>query len=442
MAAPVRLRQRFWFLPALMCVGAVLLAEGLVAVDRAGGAVPPWAAGVLLRVGESGSREVLGAIATASLSVAGTTFSITIAVLALTSSAYGPRLVPNFMADRGNQAALGAYTSTFLYALLVLRSVRALGDPGDPDAEVFVPHLAVNVAVLLAVVDVAVLVWFIHHISDSIQVWTLSGRVRESLCDVVDSLYPEELAADAQAAGEGSRARLPDPATDVVVVADRPGYVEHVDEDAVLAVARRHDVLVALAVRPGDHVVPSEALAVVAADRARGDVPALVDGLRGAVHVGDARNAVQDVAFVVQQLVDMAVRALSPSTNDPTTAVNAIDDLAAGLAVLVSRRIPSPLRVDDDGVPRVHAPRPEPAELVRHVLRSVRWYGAGHPDVVDACLRLARRVGAAARDGSVRAVVDHELGLLLDAVRGAGLHPDDVARLESEAGDVRALLRR
>ncbi|MDT0167159.1 DUF2254 domain-containing protein [Actinotalea sp. AC32] len=441
MAAPVRLRQRFWFLPALMCAGAVLLAEGLVAVDRAGGAVPPWADAVLLRVGESGSREVLGAIATASLSVAGTTFSITMAVLALTSSAYGPRLVPSFMADRGNQAALGAYTATFLYALLVLRSVRVLGDPGDQQAEVFVPHLAVNVAVLLAVANVAVLVWFIHHISDSIQVWTLSGRVRESLCDVVDSLYPESLATDPAEVPEEPRVRLPDPATDLVVTADRPGYVELVEEDEVARVARRRDVLVALRVSPGDHVLPSEPLAVVAGPGARDHADEVVAAVRGAVHVGDARNAVQDVAFVVQQLVDMAVRALSPGTNDPTTAVNAVDDLAAGLALLVHRRLPSPLRLDDEGTPLVHAPRPEPVELVRSVLQAVRWYGSTHPQVVSAGLRLARRVGTAARDQRVRAVVDDEVGLLLDGVRDAGLHPRDVARLEAEAGDVRALLR-
>ena len=181
-----RLGERFWFIPALMCTAAFVLAEGLIAVDRYLGdaVVTGWASPLFYRVGESGSRDILGAIASSSLAVAGTTFSITMAVLALTSSAYGPRLVRNFMADRGNQAVLGVFVSTFLYSLLTLRSIRVIGDPGNQEAEVFVPHLAVNTAVLLAVVNVAVLIYFIHHISDSIQVSTLASGVRADLVAV------------------------------------------------------------------------------------------------------------------------------------------------------------------------------------------------------------------------------------------------------------------
>lgn len=162
MAAVTRLAERFWLIPALICLGAAVAAEVLVVVDESMGplTLPPWVEAVLYRVGESGSRDILSAIATSALAVAGTTFSITVAVLALTSSSYGPRLVRNFMADRANQAVLGVFVATFLYSLLVLRSVRAIGDPGDPEAEVFIPHLAVNGAVVLAVVNVAVLVFF------------------------------------------------------------------------------------------------------------------------------------------------------------------------------------------------------------------------------------------------------------------------------------------
>ncbi|MBT0992962.1 DUF2254 domain-containing protein [Cellulomonas sp. DKR-3] len=438
MTVLVELRQRFWFLPAVMCVLAVLVAEALIAVDRAVGTptVSGWADHLVLTVGESGSRDVLGAIATSSLAVAGTTFSITIAVLALTSSAYGPRLVPGFMADRGNQAVLGVFVSTFLYALLVLRSIRAIGDPGDQEADVFVPHLAVNFAVLLAVANVAVLVWFIHHISDSIQVWTLASQVRETLCRTIERLYPER-AGESRPVPAGA---IPTSATGVVVTAQRPGYVELVDIERLVRLASRHDAVVALTVTPGDHVVAGEAVAVV------GGLPAervgeVVERVRRAVHVADARDAHQDVAFVVQQLTDMAARALSPGTNDPTTAVNAVDDLAAGLTLLAERPLPSAARFDDEGALRLYAPHPDPVDLVGSVLEAIRWYGAGAPTVVRAAVRLAARVGAAARDPALRAAAAEEVELLAQAVARADLLPADVDRLTTEAREVTDALR-
>ena len=128
------------------------------------------------------------------------------AVLALTASSYGPRLVRNFMTDRANQTVLGVFVATFLYSLLVLRSIRVLGDAGsDP----FVPHVAVNVAVLLAVLDVGVLVYFIHHISDSIQVSTMAGRVRAELIETVDRLYPTQVGEDVQHPDDDAGTRGP-----------------------------------------------------------------------------------------------------------------------------------------------------------------------------------------------------------------------------------------
>lgn len=243
MALLARVRESFWFVPAVMCLLAAVAAQVLVAVDRS---LPErflqGTGSVLYVVGADGSRDVLGAIAGSMLAVASTTFSITIAVLALTSSSYGPRLVRNFMADRGNQLVLGVYVATYLYTLLVLRSIRTL-ESGDE--EPFVPQLAVNGAVLLAVVSIGVLVWFIHHISDSIQVWTLASKVHGELRAVVDDLHPEQLGDEPQDAPvaahllEAARARTPARP----VVAHRPGYVVHLDDAPLLACAVEQDVL-------------------------------------------------------------------------------------------------------------------------------------------------------------------------------------------------------
>lgn len=445
-----RLSERFWFIPALLCALAFVLAEVLVTVDRRQQdlVVPGWVSVVLYRVGESGSRDILGAIASSSLAVAGTTFSITMAVLALTSSTYGPRLVRNFMADRGNQAVLGVFASTFLYSLLVLRSVRVLGDPGNQDAQVFVPHLAVNFAVVLAVVNVAVLVYFIHHISDSIQIATLAGAVREDLLETIDRLYPADVGHDAPSRGrrrpgtpgggddDDASAELLDHETGAPITAVRPGYLQFVRDDHLMTAARRHDVVLALAVRPGQYVL-ADTVTVRVQPPDRADEQ-LVDAVRSAVRVADARSPHQDPEFAVQQLTEMAVRALSPGTNDPYTAINALDDLSVGLARLASRQQPSIRRYDDDGVLRVLAPGVDAAELIRPVIDAMRWYAASSPSVMHATLVLIERVGARTRSAELRERLAEHVDLLEDAFVSGGHRPHDVREFAAAAQAVRA----
>ncbi|MEE6272321.1 DUF2254 domain-containing protein [Georgenia wangjunii] len=437
-----RLRQQFWFIPAVMCLAVAVLAEALVALDESLGdvTVPDWLDAALYRVGESGSRDILGAIASSSLAVAGTTFSITMAVLALTSSTYGPRLVRNFMADRGNQAVLGVFVATFLYSLLVLRSVRAVGDPGDPDAEVFVPHLAVNAAVVLAVVNVAVLIYFIHHISDSIQISTIARRVRVDLHATVERLYPEHLGHDARSVDRD--VRLPDRLEEdgAEVAAGRGGYVTYVREDALMRAASSHDVLLALQVQPGRYVLEDTVVALVHPPEHMDDD--LAEEVRSAVVVSDERSPHQDVEFGAQQLTELAVRALSPGTNDPYTAINALDDLSSGLALLAGRRTPSAGRFDDEGVLRVHAPRVDAVVLASGVLDNLRWYASASPAVMDAALTLVRRVGRHTEDRALRARLLTQVGLLTEAFERAGHQAHDVETYRARAAEVTGDLTR
>lgn len=188
-------RESFWFVPLVYLVSAFILAQGMIALDTA---LPkdfssPWTAWVY-RVGIDGSRSMLSAISTSMLAVAATAFSITISVVVTASATYGPRLVGNFMSDRGNQNVLGVFVATFLYSLLVLRTISSADETQGLPA--FIPHLAVNLAVLLAVADAVVLVWFIHHIATSVRVETLAHGVRKNFRDVVERMHPKENADD------------------------------------------------------------------------------------------------------------------------------------------------------------------------------------------------------------------------------------------------------
>jgi len=436
-----RLRQTFWFLPALLCALAVVLAESLIFLDRRLDEVDLGPFGVLInRVGESGSRDLLGAIVGSMLTVASTTFSITIAVLALSSATYGPRLVRNFMADRGNQLVLGVFVATFLYSLLVLRSIRVLeGGSGD----YFVPHLAVNVAVLLAVLAIGVLVYFIHHISDSVQVSTLAREVRTDLLAAVNRLYPEQIGAGSDDVRDASGPHDVPPGLDVEGVSVRSrdtGYVQGVDHEKLLALAGKHDLVVSLRVRPGQHTLDGTTLAVLLPPR-RVDDDVLAE-IRAAVKVGQARTPHEDAGLPALLLEEMAVRALSPGTNDPYTALNALDDLSAGLVLLAGRRTPPRYRYDEQRNLRVVAPTVELTDLLDHLLDAMRLYAIEHPFVLHRTLELVEQVGAASREPAVRARMDTQVQRLVEAFELSSPQDCDAVELSRHGDEVRRSLGR
>jgi uncharacterized membrane protein len=429
-----RVRDSFWFLPTLCCTLAVLLAETLIIVDRrVEFAYGPFDV-LVNRVGAAGSRDLLGAIAGSTLTVAATTFSITIAVLATASSTYGPRLVRNFMTDRANQFVLGVFVATFLYALLVLRSIRVLDDGTD---EAFVPHLAVNVAVLLGVLTIGVLVFFIHHISDSVQIWTLAAKIRTELSATVDRLYPEKIGrAPAEVTDAGGRDDVPERmhVDGVLVRSDTTGYVQGIDEERLLAAAVEHDVLVSLRVRPGSHAIEGAPLAVLWPPDRVGD--GARDAVHGCLDIGRARSPDQDVEFAVLVLEELAVRALSPGTNDPYTAVNALDDLAAGLVRLAGRSTPSPYRYDDRGALRVVAPRVTLTDLLDRVFDAMRVYAVDHPTVLRRTLELAAQIGAATGKPDVRVRLEEHVERIVEAFARSTPQACDLHELRRQAAEI------
>jgi uncharacterized membrane protein len=330
----VSLSATFWLLPAATVLAGLSGGEGLVSLERAG-RVPSWLLnGWLYSGGESGARTLLGAVASSTIGVAGTIFSITIASLTLASNQMGPRLLDNFTKDRGNQATLGLFLGTFAFALMVLRAVRGV------DEGAFVPHLAVTIALSLAIGCVAMLVFFVHHMSGRINVDTVIDLVHKDLRRALDRLtlaYPgptQELEAW----------------TAMVSVNDRRhGYLQQLDAEALADWAAKRQVQLRLLVRPGDFVFPGARVL-----EASQPVEGLEKALLAATATGSKRVGSSDLEFSVRQLVDVAVRALSPGINDPQTAISVLDRLGAGLCEVASRHLATGIYVREGIVSLVH----------------------------------------------------------------------------------------
>lgn len=400
----LRVRESFWFLPAVFGVAAIVVAEVLVAVDHAvvdGGV----RIAVLDALSASGGRSILTTIGTAMLTVAGTSFSITISVLATTSSTYGPRLVRNFMADRANQFVLAAFTSTFLYTIVVVRSVHTAVDDGSA----FVPVVAVHIAVLLGIVDVAVLVFFIHHIATSVQITSLQKQVQVDLVAALDHAFVDRDESHATVTVAPPHHRRDGGRT---IRAASDGSVQSVDWQRLVAWATRHDRVVDMLVMPGEHVIVGDPVVVVRTRPSDGatapgaDLQTPDDGatraLRGCITIGAARTPVQDVGFALQQLVEIAVRGLASGTNDPYTAVTALEMAAGALVPAWRDRDAVTGHLDGAGVVRVLPHWPPLEDLVASVFEGVRTYGSEHPIVLRAALRLAERLAEVGQDERAR----------------------------------------
>lgn len=354
-----QLSESYWFVPTIMALAALLLAAAMIWLDshHATGWMDslPW----LYAARPDGARSLLSSIGGSMIGVAGTTFSVTIAAVVYASGQYGPRLLSNFMSDRGNQVTLGTFIATFLYSLVVVRTIRSPGEtPGEPG---FVPQLAVLVGVLLVLCSIAVLIYFIHHVPSRIHINSVIERIGDRLLaeinnrfpvcigeplddDADDDRVPLAFRADATAADAAKRAG---------VRAKETGYVQLIDTRAIMEMAGDRGTILRLQYQAGDFVHRGSVLLEASPPEALDDDAEAK--LRDAFAIGARRTALQDLRFLIDELVEIAARALSPGVNDPFTANSCLDWLGAALADLARRELPSRLRAGGDGALRVIA---------------------------------------------------------------------------------------
>ena len=374
------LRTNVWFVPLIEVVAAVVLFGITYALDRAAfdGAfrVPPWA----LSGSADAARQILTTVAAAIITVVGVVFSITIVALTLASTQFGPRMLRNFVRSFGTQFTLGVFVATFLYSILGLIAISGT----------FVPHLTITVDFVLVLGDLGVLIYFIHHIATQIQLPQVIASIARDLAKAIETHAGDEAASDAAPSAAATLAALG--GAGGRVDAPRSGYLQFIDRRTLVRIASRADVVIQMMHRPGHFLVQGHPYATVwPADRA--DVVARE---LGRSHVtGSYRTLAQDLSFGLDQLVEIALRALSPAVNDTFTAMTCIDWIGDSLYKVTGNWQPQHVYCDDGGKVRVITTEPSYQRLVQRSFEKVRQAGRGMPAIMirqlDALAKIMQR---------------------------------------------------
>ena len=356
--------------------------------------------------GADGARDVLATIAASMIAIAATVFSITIVALSLASNQFGPRLLRVFMADRGTQLALSTFIATFAYCLVIL------GVVDGHDARQFVPTLSVSVALLLGLTNVLILVYFIHNVAISIQaphVINAAGAELDRAIERNFSAREESRDDGVDDANEGTARSEWDIRPDIAVTSGSSGYVQAVDFDGLLECAVANGAFVEVLRLGGDHVLEGSSLALVSSGASTGDDT--VQAVRGCFAIGHLRTPLQDISYLIDQLLQVALRALSSGINDPMTAEACIDRLGESLSTALRADAPDRFRVDDAGIVRLQVPTDDFGSLLAAAFDPIRAHGV-------AQLRIASRLLMTLADLNALAVrADHVEAINMQAAR-------------------------
>jgi len=370
---------------ALGCVGVALSA-----LEESFPALRGWTPGVLFpsRADPQVAQIILGGIAASIMTVVSIVFAIMLMTLTLASMQFSPRIIVSFVQDRVTQWTLGIFLGTFLYCMAALPAAHSLPYP-------FAPVLTVMGAMLLAVACVGWLLFFIHHISRAISVNHIVARIAADTIAMIDEMMPwphrHDRLDSPPAAG---------PAWEATIVSDVSGYIRFVDRKRLVGLAKAYRVKINVLRRVG-HFVP-EGVPLLAVSKGGRLTPEGIEGLRGAFDLGPTRTLQQDVEFGVLQIVDIALKAISPAVNDPSTAINCVDQLSSIMIRFASREPPESALYDPPGTVRVVIPWIGFGRLLEAAFEQIRLYSKSDVAVSLRLLRALTDIAATTPDPEYR----------------------------------------
>ena len=397
-----KLRASSWTVPTLFTLTGIFISQLLLWLDNNTGlGKTEWAQMVGGGTPE-GARTLLATIATAMLAITGVSFSSIIVALTLASQQFGPRLLRNFIRDTFSQCVLGVLIGTFVYCLLVMRGVKGA------EASDSMPHLAIIGAMFLALLSLAFFIKFIHHIVNLIQgekvvaesFHFLEGAIIHVFPDP-DKDRPEQRDADEKFDGWK-------------LCAGKTGYVQAVNTEKLVEIAREHDLVLETEYKAGHFVSQRQGMLRVIRGPSEDDMgEELIKDLRASIFTGDVRTPEQDHEYGMLQLVEVALRALSPGINDPFTAMNCIDYLGAGLQLAFRSPVPASVHRDVDGEIRVYSWRTTHSDLVEIACNQIRQAAVDRCDVSCRMLEMLALAAAQATDDAQIEALKTQANLIL-----------------------------
>lgn len=418
------IRHELWPLPLLSVVVGIGIGVALPWLDgNLDGPTHIWKA-VLVGGGADAARSLLTTIAASIMTVTSLTFSLTVVTLQLASSQYTPRMLRTFSSDRVVHWTLAVFLGTFTYSLVVLRTVRSPASGSE-----FVPHISVTFAFLLGLGSVAALVLFLGHLTREIRAENILDQLRKAGIAGIERHYPP--------IGGGTGRQVPEHPP-VLLRSHGSGFLTSVDLGRVADLGAALHRIVHLSVHPGNYVLSGAILAVAAGPPLTEDeTKNATEKLNSSITLGPERTQLMDTAFPLSQLADVAARALSPGTNDPTTAVNAIHHVAAVLVHALAHDCSPLIRIDPDTKTGATVPLPGFSELLHQALTPIRTYGSQDPRVAGA---LAGTIGSLACNDHAqrhRATFLAFLGELEDSVEKASMTVHDRSSTQHGIEDAR-----
>lgn len=420
------LQSSYYFIPGLMGLGSICLAYLTIHLDEVYG-LKVSEFGFFLSNKADGARTILATIAGSMMGVAATTFSITMVAVTSAAGQYGPRLIGNFMRDRGNQVTLGTFTSTFIYCLLILRVARTGDAEGTENAVAeFVPNISLLTAMGLTLSSVGVLIYFIHHVPETLNVGNITARVGRRLRKDIETLYPQEIGKQNKDEDvDMSRYSLTDA---IEVKAKAEGYIQTVNEAALFASAKEHDAVIKIEYRPGDFATQGDVLVRV---WPQGERDEDIQRYRNAYAMGQDRTAHQNILFLADELVEILARALSPGVNDPFTAINCINWFHSAMKAFLRGQSPSPYRRDEDGALRIIAYPISFERFVSVLCDQSRAYVAADRNTTFKMMTILTELTASTDNASAKMILIRQLEKLKDAALQAQTSGPDKADIKS-----------
>lgn len=417
-SAAYALRGGFLVRPLLIAVTLGLCGAVLSSVEEAAPVAASWVPTTLFpsREDPAVAQAILSVIATSIMTVVSIVFAILLMTLTLASMQFSPRILISFVRDRGTQWTLGIFLGTFSYCVAALPAARSLPHP-------FAPVATVVGAMLLALMCVGWLLFFIHHISQSISVNHIVDRIARETEQVIDELMPHPRGIHYRPAPAVPHVEEPE----FPILNEVSGYIRFIDTGRLVRFAQEHRLRVRVT-RPVGHFVPAGVPLLMVSRRSQLDRTRAVE-LTGAFDIGPMRTLQQDVEFGIIQIVDIALRAISPAVNDPSTAISCIDQLTRILIRWLGRFPPESLLFRPPHVLRVVVPWIDLEGLLNTAFEQIRAYATTDAAVSLRLLRLLQDVAVTVDSDVLRLVIVERGRRVVEGCRGR-LPANDLLRLE------------